>query len=184
MIETKNTLPLKNRKEMIALLNQLLADATDLRSQAKQAHWNVKGDNFIALHELFDQIATDLLPIQDEIAERAVQLGGEVQGTLRQAAAATSLPEYLPGAADGAAHVDRLSTALATFSTALRAGIEACDRASDMGTQDILIEAQRIVDKFLWFVEAHQQNAPAVRTRTMQAAGKSKPAPKARAARA
>lgn len=161
MIETKNTLPLKNRKDMIALLNGLLADASDLRSQAKQAHWNVKGDNFIALHELFDEIAGALLPVQDQIAERAVQLGGEVQGTLRQAAKTTSLPEYLPGAADGTAHVDALSSALAQFSTSLRSGIDACEKAEDMATQDILIEAQREVDKYTWFVEAHQQSAPA-----------------------
>jgi starvation-inducible DNA-binding protein len=185
MINTKNTLPLKNRKDMIGLLNGLLADATDLRSQAKQAHWNVKGDNFIALHELFDLIATDLLPIQDELAERAVQLGGEVQGTLRQAASATSLPEYLPGAADGSAHVDALSTALAAFSTSLRNGIEACDKAEDMATQDILIEAQRSVDKYTWFVEAHQQHASAQsKPRVVQAAGKKAAQPKTRAARA
>ena len=158
MIETKNTQPLKNRKEMIKLLNQLLADASDLRSQAKQAHWNVKGDNFIALHELFDSVATALLPIQDEIAERAVQLGGEVQGTVRMAAGASSLPEYIAGAADGAQHVDKLSTALAIFGTNLRNGIEAADKAEDLATQDILIEAAREVDKYTWFVEAHQQN--------------------------
>jgi starvation-inducible DNA-binding protein len=185
MIQTKNTQPLKARKEIVDLFNGLLADATDLRSQAKQAHWNVKGDNFIALHLLFDEIATALLPLQDEIAERAVQLGGEVKGTLRQAASATSLPEYLQGAADSSAHVDALSSALAAFGTSLREGIEACDKAEDMASQDILIEAQRVVDKYVWFVEAHQQNAPAQRKpRTQQAAANGKTAGKTRTMRA
>ena len=186
MIETKNTQPLKNRKAMVALLNQLLADASDLRSQSKQAHWNVKGDNFIALHLLFDELATALLPVQDEFAERAVQLGGEVQGTVRMAAKASRLPEYIPGAADGAQQVDALSTSLAQFGGNLREGIDAAEKAEDMATQDILIEAARVVDKYTWFVEAHQQNAerqPAPRSN--QSATKTKTAqPKTRAARA
>jgi starvation-inducible DNA-binding protein len=158
MLSTKNDLPLKTRKSMVELLNQLLADGSDLRSQAKQAHWNVKGSNFIALHLLFDEIATALLPLVDEIAERAVQLGGETHGTVRMAAKSSRLKEYLPGAADGAAHVDALSSALAAYGASLREGMEQSEKAEDMATNDILIEAARVVDKYTWFVEAHQQS--------------------------
>jgi starvation-inducible DNA-binding protein len=48
------------REQVIGILNKRLADAVDLKSQAKQAHWNVKGPNFIALHELFDQVSTEM----------------------------------------------------------------------------------------------------------------------------
>ena len=56
MHKTKNDLPEKTRTEVIAILNARLADSIDLMHQAKQAHWNIKGPSFIALHKLFDEI--------------------------------------------------------------------------------------------------------------------------------
>ena len=53
---TKNDLPAQLRGKMIVLLNARLADSIDLQTQCKQAHWNVKGPDFIALHELFDKV--------------------------------------------------------------------------------------------------------------------------------
>src|SRR5262245_41166060 len=81
MFKTKNDLSEGTRVKAVALLNARLADCTDLRTQAKQAHWNVKGPNFIALHELFDKINEEVGDYVDEIAERAVQLGGVAEGT-------------------------------------------------------------------------------------------------------
>src|SRR5262245_49241787 len=80
--KTKNDLSEKIRLETIALLNQQLADVVDLGLQAKQAHWNVKGPHFIGLHELFDKVAEELEEYTDEIAERAVELGGVALGTI------------------------------------------------------------------------------------------------------
>lgn len=82
------------RVQMIELLNQHLADAFDLYSQVKQAHWNVTGMNFIAVHELFDKIAHEVLEAVDDIAERVTALGGVAQGTARMAAANSRLPEF------------------------------------------------------------------------------------------
>src|SRR6188768_1736804 len=100
MYETENDLPKKARTELNALMNQRLADAVDLQLQLKQAHWNVKGPHFIGLHELFDKIAEDVETYVDEIAERAVQLGGIAQGTVRVAASSSRLEEYPPAIAD------------------------------------------------------------------------------------
>src|ERR1041385_6686735 len=91
---TRNDLPAKPRAAVVELLNASLADAVDLQSQAKQAHWNVKGPNFIALHELFDKVAEGAEEAVDSLAERAVQLGGVAQGTARQAASRSRLKEY------------------------------------------------------------------------------------------
>jgi starvation-inducible DNA-binding protein len=79
------------RAEMTNLLNARLADAVDLYTQAKQAHWNVKGPEFVQLHELFDSLAGDVLGYVDLIAERATALGGEALGTARMAAGASYL---------------------------------------------------------------------------------------------
>src|SRR5467141_4709166 len=94
MFKTKNDLPEATRVKAVELLNARLADCTDLQTQSKQAHWNVKGPHFIALHELFDKINEEVEDYVDLIAERAVQLGGAAEGTARMVAKRSSLAEY------------------------------------------------------------------------------------------
>ena len=115
MYKTKNDIPEATRVKVVELLNARLADCIDLQTQTKQAHWNVKGPNFIALHELFDQINEDVEDYVDDIAERAVQLGGVAEGTARRVAERSSLSEYPAKAVDGRSHVEALSSALAAF---------------------------------------------------------------------
>ena len=115
MFKTKNDLPEATRVKVIELLNARLADCKDLQTQTKQAHWNVKGPNFIGLHELFDKINEEVDEYVDEIAERAVQLGGVAEGTARVVAKRSTLPEYPLNIADGRSHVEALSSALAAF---------------------------------------------------------------------
>ena len=151
-----NDLPESTRGPLIDLLEARLADAIDLETQMKQAHWNVKGPNFISLHELFDKINEDAEEYVDLIAERAVQLGGVVHGTARQVASRSQLPEY-PMARDGREHVQAVATALAAFGKPIRAAIDQSGELGDMDTADIFTEISRGVDKWLWFVEAHLQ---------------------------
>jgi starvation-inducible DNA-binding protein len=154
---TKNDIAKGKREKVIGILNQRLADASDLKSQAKQAHWNVKGMNFFQLHELFDQIATDVEGHIDLIAERITTLGGTAMGTVRLAAKNSSLSEYPHEITDGTAHVDALSTALADFGKLVRKNIDDSSDLSDQDTADLLTEISRQTDKNLWFVEAHIQ---------------------------
>lgn len=154
---TKIDIAKGKREKLIAILNQRLADAGDLKSQAKQAHWNVKGMNFIALHELFDQVSTELDTHVDDIAERITTLGGIAMGTVRLAAEKSSLTEYPHEISDGADHVDALSSALADFGKKVRADIDTTDALDDKDTADLFTGISRSVDKLLWFVEAHIQ---------------------------
>jgi starvation-inducible DNA-binding protein len=155
--ETKNDIAKGKREKVIVILNQRLADASDLKSQAKQAHWNVKGMNFIALHELFDAVATAVEGHIDLIAERITTLGGTAMGTVRLAASNSSLSEYPHEITDGTAHVDALSTALADFAKLVRKNIDDASDLGDQDTADLLTEISRETDKNLWFVEAHIQ---------------------------
>ncbi len=120
MHNTKIDLSKDTREKIIEMLNTRLADAADLKSQAKQAHWNVKGMSFIALHELFDQVATNVEGYVDIIAERVTTLGGTAMGTVRVAAQKSTLAQYPLEISDGADHVDALSTALADFGKKVR----------------------------------------------------------------
>lgn len=154
---TKIDLGKEKREKLVAILNQSLADAADLRSQAKQAHWNVKGPNFIALHELFDRVATEVDVHVDDLAERITTLGGVAMGTVRLAAANTSLSEYPHEITDGTAHVDALSSALSDFGKKVRKNIDDTDELGDKDTSDLYTGVSRGIDKLLWFVEAHNQ---------------------------
>lgn len=157
MYKTKNDLPEPSRGQLVELCNARLADAIDLQTQCKQAHWNVKGPDFIALHELFDRLNEDVESYIDMIAERAVQLGGIADGTLRSAAKRSSLHEYSAVGGSGHAHVEALSTTLAMFGKHARNAITQCSELGDADSTDLFTEVSRGTDKWLWFIEAHLQ---------------------------
>eukprot|EP01031_Cornospumella_fuschlensis_P051516 gene51516-63002_t len=152
---TLNDLPAQKRAEVITLLNPRLADTIDLMHQAKQAHWNVKGRNFIALHQLFDEIADAASGYMDIIAERAVQLGGTAEGTIQVAAKRTELRAYPLRISSERLHIAALSAALAAYGKRVRHAIDQADDLGDKDTADILTEISRGTDKYLWMVEAH-----------------------------
>jgi starvation-inducible DNA-binding protein len=157
MHATRNDLPSEVRTTMISLLNARLADAIVLKAQAKQAHWNVKGTQFIALHQLFDGVATAADVGVDDLAERAVALGGIADGTLPSVVARTTLAPYPVTATTGAEHLGCLADALATFGRGLRAAIDTATAAGDADSADLFTGLSRDVDKQLWLVEAHLQ---------------------------
>lgn len=154
---TKNSLKGATREKVVALLNARLADGIDLQLQAKQAHWNVKGPNYIALHELFDEIAGHVKTYVDDLAERAVALGGTAEGTTQAVASKTTLPAYPVAAQKWSTHVERLSGALAAFGKNVRGAIDTAEDLGDAGTADLFTEISRGVDKWTCFVEAHLQ---------------------------
>jgi starvation-inducible DNA-binding protein len=142
---------------MISLLNARLADALDLQLQAKQAHWNVKGPSFIALHGLFDEIAGEVAGHVDEMAERITALGGVAEGTVQAIAGRSRLDPYPLEIADGRAHLDALAAALARLGKGVRKAIDEAGKARDADTSDLFTGISRALDKNLWLVEAHLQ---------------------------
>src|SRR5256884_9584701 len=157
--ETLNDLPESARAQVIDLLNERLADAIDLQTQMKQAHWNVKGPQFIALHKLFDEIDEAVEEYVDLLAERVVQLGGTAEGTARGVAERSELPEYPLTISTGEEHVWALSSALSNFGERIRRAI---DQTADLGDGDspgICTGLSRGTDKWLWVVGSHAEGA-------------------------
>ena len=154
---TKNSISAETREQITNLLNRRLADTIDLQLQTKQAHWNVKGPSFIALHKLFDEIHDAVREYVDLIAERITALGGVAQGTLNDVAEQTELEPYPTTIANGEDHVKALSAALAQFGARSRFTIDELDELGDQVSVDILTEITRGTDQWLWFVEAHHQ---------------------------
>ena len=158
MYKTKIDLTEKVRRNVIAILNDRLADAIDLQSQVKQAHWNVKGPNFIALHELFDKISDTVLEEIDEIAERITTLGGTAEGTVAVSAKRSKLKNYPLSITAGRDHLFYLSTQIAAFGKAVRSAVEDTAKLGDADTADLFTGISRDLDKHLWFLEAHLQD--------------------------
>ena len=157
MYETENDIPEQRRSELNALMNQQLANAVDLQTQMKQAHWNVKGPHFIGLHKLFDQINEAVEGYVDLIAERIIQLGGIAEGTARVASERSRIEEYPLDIAHGQMHVEAVAKGLSTFGHEARKTIDEAEDLEDADTADIFTEISRGIDKWLWFVEAHSQ---------------------------
>src|ERR1700730_17261572 len=147
-----NDPPETMRAQLIDLRNQRPADAIDLDTEARQAHWNVKGPQFIALHKLFDEVYAAVEEYVDLLVERLVQLGGIAAGTARIVAERAELLEYPHTIADGPAHVSALARAPAKFGGHIRRA-----ELGDADTGDICTELSRGIDKWLWLVEAHVQ---------------------------
>jgi starvation-inducible DNA-binding protein len=160
MFATRHGLDADTRRSIVVLLNQRLADAADLYSQTKHAHWNVKGENFFQLHKLFDELAELVEGHVDLLAERATALGGTAMGTVRMSAQGSSLPEFPPSLDRDMAFVETLADRYATHAKRVGEGIDRCDEAGDRVTSDLLIEIARDIDKALYFLEAHVQGAP------------------------
>jgi starvation-inducible DNA-binding protein len=144
-----------NRQKVEALLNQMLADLTDMALRTKHAHWNVTGPHFIALHKHFDGLYDVLQGHVDAVAERAAALGAFVPGRLSDAAKATRLPEFPQSTREGMAVVKALASALAAVSNAAREGIDTAEAEKDMVTSDLLTQVSGDLDKQLYFLESH-----------------------------
>ena len=155
MAKTRLDLADNTRKAMAALLNARLADALDLKLAVKQAHWNVKGPTFIALHELFDAIAGRIDAFSDDMAERAVALSAIAAGTSQAIAGASTLEPYPLDVTAEKEHVKAVADRLAAFGKLAREAVDAADEAGDKDTADLFTGVSRQLDKDLWFLEAH-----------------------------
>lgn len=155
MQKTHNTLPEEIRIQSVKLLNLNLAAAIDLHAQMKQAHWNVRGPSFIAIHELFDKVSTAVEEYSDLLAERAGGLGGTANGTIQTAVKRSYLNPYPLGIADELQHLFAVSNVLAAFGSSIIEAIEKSTEIEDATTADLFTEISRGVDQQLWFVESH-----------------------------
>ena len=158
--ETRSYLSQNVRTASIQRLNRCLADSIVLQSQAKYAHWNVKGLHFFPLHELFDEIAEEFEDHVDEIAERITSLGGEAIGSTYTAASTSNIPPLSTSAVTGVEFIEMLADRIAMHDANLSQDIRAATQSGDVDTADLLNEISREVGEQRWFLEAHLQGQP------------------------
>lgn len=154
MFRSPVNLPEPSRANLVTSLNARLADALDLQGQLKLAHWNVKGPHFASLHPLFETLADTVSEKADDIAERAVTLGGLALGTARQVVERSSLPDYPAKTTAGLEHVRLLADRYDVFIEGLRTTRTVSDDLGDVDTSDLLTEAISTFEKNAWFLRA------------------------------
>ena len=155
MRSTRNGLDAGTRQGSLEVLNRVVVDLIDATLAARQAHWNVRGNNFSSLHELFEKVAVELSEPTDRLAERAAALGGIVRGTAQAVASETRLKPYPALSVSGDEHIEAISARLASLGSSIRESIQEREQSGDPVTLDHLIEAGAVVDKLLWLVESH-----------------------------
>jgi starvation-inducible DNA-binding protein len=155
LIATRNDLPSNAKSAVIEMLNARLADTIDLALITKQAHWNIKGMNFIGVHELLDKIRDAVDEYVDLMAERAVQLGGVAYGTAQSVEAETTLDPYPTDIHTTKDHLLALVERYGKVANAVRANIDDADEAGDAGSSDLFTQVSRGLDEWLWMLEAH-----------------------------
>jgi starvation-inducible DNA-binding protein len=152
---TRNALDSNAKSAAISLLSARVSDSIDFALVVKQAHWNLRGKQFIAVHEMLDKLRADTDDYVDTMAERIVQLGGVAYGTVQTVARSTALPAYPTDIFPIEDHLKELSSRLASIANAVRGNIDDADEAGDPTTADVFTEVSRGLDKWLWFLEAH-----------------------------
>ncbi|MEM7693511.1 MAG: DNA starvation/stationary phase protection protein Dps [Pseudomonadota bacterium] len=156
MHPTSHDLPAQARQAVCGLLQANLVDGLDLVSHLKQAHWTMRGPNFIGLHELLDTLHEQVEGQVDLVAERIQVLGGQAEGTVDVAARESRLPSYPLKAVSPDEHITAVSKSIATYAKNNRAAIKEADEAGDEATADLFTEIVRTADRALWFIEAHK----------------------------
>jgi starvation-inducible DNA-binding protein len=143
------------KSTVMDILNARLADAIDLALLTKQAHWNLKGIQFIAVHEMLDLFRTAIDEHVDIIAERVAQLDGIALGTSQVVAKSSTLEPYPTDIRKVPDHLAALADRYAALANQIRDDIDATDEAGDADAADILTAFSRELDKDLWFIKSH-----------------------------
>ncbi len=160
MYPTRIALSDDQKRQVVEVMQEKLAEALDMYSQAKFAHWNVKGINFYQLHLAFDRVAENIFPQIDAIAERMTQLGGVANGTVRQSAAGSHLPEFDTTLTAGMDYVNCLADSLGRYCASLREASSKVDEIGDEPTSDFFKQLDVEAEEQLYFLEAHLEAEP------------------------
>ena len=163
MNPTRIALPPEVRAAMVERLQSLTFSGIDLSLRGKIAHWNVQGPLFGILHPLFDEVVDAARDWYDTTAERALQLGGSIEGTPSQVVAGTQLPQpqgaTTTPSMNPRANLMALADALGSYGNAIRAAITMATELGDDVSSNMLAEIGMEADKLLWKLEASARDA-------------------------
>ncbi|MCA0346502.1 MAG: DNA starvation/stationary phase protection protein [Actinobacteria bacterium] len=135
-------------------LTPVLHDLIALAVNGKQAHWHVRGANFMGVHEFLDEVVAHAQDAADTVAERVVALGLPVDGRIGTVAKRATNPELSPGFQPSTNTVAEVVAQLDATLDTVNAAVKALDDI-DLISQDIVIAVAQQLDRDRWFLFSH-----------------------------
>jgi starvation-inducible DNA-binding protein len=135
-------------------LSPVVHDLVALAVNGKQAHWHVRGENFVGVHEFLDEVVAHAQDGADEVAERIVALGLPVDARIGTVAARTTTPELSDGFQQSDVTVREVVAQLDATLETVYAAVKGLDDV-DLVSQDIVISLAQQLDKDRWFLFSH-----------------------------
>ncbi|WP_025274488.1 Dps family protein [Haloglycomyces albus] len=153
MASISTALTAENRDTTASALQQSLSELIDLALLGKQAHWNIYGKNFRALHLQLDEVVDFTRQSVDTVAERIIAIGAHADGRAATVAQNSDLPKLESGPLLDSDVVTFMVEAYTTCIANMRERIEILD-STDLVSQDILIGITAELEKQSWMFQA------------------------------
>jgi len=144
--------------QVIAHLNQQLANCNVLYVKLQHHHWYVQGESFFVLHSKFQELYEQLPPVIDEIAERILTIGGEPIGTLKQFLEHATLDEAKQGAS-AEQMVIQLMKDYSQLAEEMKQGIQLAETNGDPSTADLYTGLVSSFEKTVWMLRSYLANS-------------------------
>ena len=143
------------------VLNQAVADLSQMSMVIHQAHWYMRGPGFLTLHPMMDTFMDDINAQLDEVSERLITLDGAPYSTLKEMAENTKIKDE-KGRWDRSME-ERLATLVDGYRYLIdlyQEGIDAAGEEEDNVTEDMFIDFKGATEKRIWMIQAHLGKAP------------------------
>lgn len=160
---TKNEVSSMKYQKTKEVLNQLVADLSQMAMVIHQTHWYMRGTNFLKLHPLMDEFMDEINDQLDVISERLITLDGEPFSTLSEMSDHTGIKDEKGSFGKGTP--ERLATLVKDYrylEDLYQKGIEVSDEEKDYSTQDIFIGFKTEIEKKIWMIQAELNEAPEI----------------------
>jgi starvation-inducible DNA-binding protein len=145
-----------NRQAVSVQLAKLLADEFVLYTKTRNAHWNVEGTDFHAMHLFFESQYEQLDDIMDSVAERIRTIGHYAPATLKSFLSLTHLSEYAENKNDSIGFIKELLADHETIIEFIRGNINPfAGEFNDAGTSDFVTGLMETHEKMAWMLRSH-----------------------------
>lgn len=147
-------LNIKDTKELVGKLNELLADYMVFYQNARGLHWNIRGEKFFELHVKFEELYDNLFLKIDEIAERILTLDGTPLHTFDDYMKTADV-KPVKNVTDATRSVKSVLDAFATILVKQRHILALAAEADDEGTNAMMSDYIREQEKLVWMYNAY-----------------------------
>ena len=142
-----------NVANVVAALQNLLADFQVYYTNLRGFHWEIKGRGFFVLHETFESMYDDTAAKIDEIAERILTLGGTPENKFSEYLKVARVQE-VSGISRSSEAVENVLATYKHFIAEERKLIDLANEANDVVTADLLTGYLKEQEKLVWMLVA------------------------------